>query len=122
MKKPKFFKVLSTLAVSTLLLSACGGSGGNEKSSNSSKTTDTKKFSTAVKNDKKEVKDGSLTIGLVSDTPFEGLLDFSVYESNPDWRILTIFNESLLTNNDDWEYTNDDQLHMNCQKIKKRLH
>lgn len=107
MKKPKFFKVLSTLAVSTLLLSACGGSGGNEKSSNSSKTTDTKKFSTAVKNDKKEVKDGSLTIGLVSDTPFEGLLDFSVYESNPDWRILTIFNESLLTNNDDWEYTND---------------
>ncbi len=29
--KPKFFKVLSTLAVSTLLLSACGGSGGSEK-------------------------------------------------------------------------------------------
>ena len=106
MNKPKFFKVLSTLAVSTLLLSACGGSGGSEKTS-STKKVDTNKFSTNVKNDKKEVKDGSLTYGLVSNTPFEGLLNFAVYEGDPDNQVITIFDESLLSNDENWEYTND---------------
>ncbi|HDR8185612.1 TPA: oligopeptide ABC transporter substrate-binding protein [Bacillus thuringiensis] len=104
--KPKFFKVLSTLAVSTLLLSACGGSGGSEKTS-STKKVDTNKFNETVKNDKKEVKDGSLTYGLVSNTPFEGLLNFAVYEGDPDNQVITFFDEGLLDNDKNWEYNNE---------------
>ncbi|MFB6649925.1 ABC transporter substrate-binding protein, partial [Bacillus toyonensis] len=104
--KPKFFKVLSTLAVSTLLLSACGGSGGSEKTS-STKKVDTGKFNETVKNDKKEVKDGSLTYGLVSNTPFEGLLNFAVYEGDPDNQVITFFDEGLLDNDKNWEYNNE---------------
>ena len=54
MNKPKFVKVLSTLAVSTLLLSACGGNGGGDKKSSSQKNVETNKFSSQVKNDKKK--------------------------------------------------------------------
>ena len=49
MNKPKFVKVLSTLAVSTLLLSACGGNGGGDKKSSSQKNVETNKFSSQVK-------------------------------------------------------------------------
>ncbi|ABY41835.1 oligopeptide ABC transporter substrate-binding protein [Bacillus mycoides] len=118
--KPNFFKVLSTLAVSTLLLSACGGSGGSEKTS-STKKVDTNKFSTTVKNDKKEIKDGSLTYGLVSNTPFEGLLNFAVYEGDPDNQVLTIFDESLLSNDKNWEYTNDGAATYELSEDKKTI-
>lgn len=57
MNKPKLYKVLSTLAASTLLLSACGGAdGGNKKTTTSNKQVDTQKFNAAVKNDKKKLK------------------------------------------------------------------
>ncbi|MFJ1104322.1 oligopeptide ABC transporter substrate-binding protein [Bacillus sp. RA(2023)] len=120
--KPKFFKVLSTLAVSTLLLSACGGSGsgGSEKTS-STKKVDTNKFSASVKNDKKEIKDGSLTYGLVSNTPFEGLLNFAVYEGDPDNQVITIFDESLLSNDENWEYTNDGAATYEISEDKKTI-
>ncbi|AYF04800.1 MULTISPECIES: oligopeptide ABC transporter substrate-binding protein [Bacillus] len=119
--KPKFFKVLSTLAVSTLLLSACGGSGGGSEKTSSTKKVDTNKFSTSVKNDKKEVKDGSLTYGLVSNTPFEGLLNFAVYEGDPDNQVITIFDESLLSNDENWEYTNDGAATYEISKDKKTI-
>lgn len=119
--KPKFFKVLSTLAVSTLLLSACGGSGGSEKTS-STKKVDTNKFSASVKNDKKEIKDGSLTYGLVSNTPFEGLLNFAVYEG------ILITKSLQFSMNLYYQMTKTGNtrmmalLHMKFLKIKKQLH
>lgn len=119
--KPKFLKVLSTLAVSTLLLSACGGSGSSEKTS-STKKVDTSKFNETVKNDKKEIKDGSLTYGLVSNTPFEGLLNFAVYEGDPDNQVLTFFDESLLDNDKNWEYNNEGAATYEISADKKQLH
>ena len=117
--KPKFFKVLSTLAVSTLLLSACGAVGVVKNEQH--KKVDTNKFSASVKNDKKEIKDGSLTYGLVSNTPFEGLLNFAVYEGDPDNQVITIFDESLLSNDENWEYTNDGAATYEISKDKKTI-
>ena len=95
------------------------GSGGSEK--RAAQKVDTNKFSTNVKNDKKEVKDGSLTYGLVSNTPFEGLLNFAVYEGDPDNQVITIFDESLLSNDENWEYTNDGAATYEISKDKKTI-
>lgn len=56
MNKPKLYKVLSTLAASTLLLSACGVQMAAAKTTTSNKQVDTQKFNAAVKNDKKKLK------------------------------------------------------------------
>ncbi|MFJ8530766.1 oligopeptide ABC transporter substrate-binding protein [Bacillus sp. NPDC094106] len=106
MSKPKFYKVLSTLAVSTLLLSACGG-GDSSKKTSSTQKAETDKFSTVVKNDKKEVQDGSLTYALVSNTPFEGILSRVMYSGNPDSEVIDLFDESLLYTDKNWEINNE---------------
>lgn len=55
MNKPKLYKVLSTLAASTLLLSACGGADSGSKKTNTKKV-ETNKFSAAVKMMVKKLK------------------------------------------------------------------
>ena len=57
---------------------------------------ETNKFSAAVKNDGKEIKDGSLTYGLVSNSPFAGVLSRVLYEVAPDSEIMDFFDEQLL--------------------------
>ena len=121
MNKPKFVKVLSTLAVSTLLLSACGGNGGGDKKSSSQKNVETNKFSSQVKNDKKEVKDGSLTYGLVSGTPFAGILNPVVYENATDWDIITLFDDSLLWTDKNYEITNNGPATFEISEDKKTI-
>ncbi|MEH7455782.1 oligopeptide ABC transporter substrate-binding protein [Bacillus sp. JJ1127] len=106
MSKPKFYKVLSTLAISTLLLSACGG-GDSSKKTSSTQKAETDKFSTVVKNDKKEVQDGSLTYALVSKTPFEGILSRVMYSGNPDYEVIKLFDEDLLYTDKNWEINNE---------------
>lgn len=54
MNKPKLYKVLSTLAASTLLLSACGGADSGSK--NKYEKVETNKFSAAVKMTVKKLK------------------------------------------------------------------
>ncbi|AKR07802.1 MULTISPECIES: oligopeptide ABC transporter substrate-binding protein [Bacillus cereus group] len=121
MNKPKFIKVLSTLAVSTLLLSACGGNGSSDKKSSSQKNVETNKFSSQVKNDKKEVKDGSLTYGLVSGTPFAGILNPVVYENATDWDIITFFDDSLLWTDKNYEITNNGPATFEISEDKKTI-
>lgn len=105
MNKPKLYKVLSTLAASTLLLSACGVLIAVAKTN--TKKVETNKFSAAVKNDGKEIKDGSLTYGLVSNSPFAGVLSRVLYEVAPDSEIMDFFDEGLLASDKNWEITND---------------
>ncbi|KOO47110.1 oligopeptide ABC transporter substrate-binding protein [Priestia koreensis] len=107
-------KVLSTLAVSSLLLAACGGNEeGSGKSTNGTpsgpppKKVETSKFSTSLKNDKDEVKGGTFTYGLVSDTPFEGVLNLAYYEGAPDAEVLQFFDEPLLETDDNYIYNQD---------------
>ncbi len=71
------------------------------------KKVETNKFSADVKNDGKEMKDGSLTYGLVSGTPFAGILNSVLYEDAPDSDIIALFDEGLLASDKNWEITND---------------
>lgn len=124
MNKPKFYKVLSTLAASTLLLSACGGAdSGSKKTSTSSnnKQVDTQKFNAAVKNDKKELKDGSLTYALVSNTPFAGVLSRVVYDGAPDAEVINFFDEGLLYTDKNWEINNEGPATYTLSEDKKTI-
>jgi peptide/nickel transport system substrate-binding protein len=92
-KVKKISKVLSALAVSSLLLSAC--SSGSKTSSTTTKV-DASKFPIVSKSDKKSIKGGILKYGLIADSPFEGKLSTVFYDGQPDFEVLQFFDESLL--------------------------
>ncbi|PFM64313.1 oligopeptide ABC transporter substrate-binding protein [Bacillus cereus] len=122
MNKPKLYKVLSTLAASTLLLSACGGAdSGSKKTSTNTNQTDTKKFNALVKNDKKEIQDGSLTYALVSNTPFAGVLSRVVYDGAPDAEVIDFFDEGLLYTDKNWEINNEGPATYTISEDKKTI-
>ncbi|MFD1036983.1 oligopeptide ABC transporter substrate-binding protein [Virgibacillus byunsanensis] len=61
-----------------------------------------------IKNNEGEAIDGgSLTFGLVSDTVFEGTLNWNFYGGDPDAQILNWFDEGMLTWDESFVYTND---------------
>lgn len=96
-------------AVLLLGLTACSSSTSSDKDGKDTKTTqkeDISKFPMTVKNDGKIV-DGVLKYGLVSDTPFEGTLNYALYTGTYDSEILQFFDESLFRTNGDYEITND---------------
>ncbi|WP_364142930.1 oligopeptide ABC transporter substrate-binding protein [Paenibacillus sp. LPE1-1-1.1] len=64
-------------------------------------------FSNVKKNEGEAIKGGSITFGLVSDTPFEGTLNFNFYSGDPDSQVLAWFDEGLLTWDKNYVYTND---------------
>lgn len=53
------------------------------------------------------IKGGTITYGLVSDTPFEGTLNWNFYSGDPDSHVLDWFDEGLLTWDANYVYTND---------------
>jgi peptide/nickel transport system substrate-binding protein len=110
MKKKHLFKFFSLLLVLALVLSACSsktGTDGKKTSTKEKAKENIGNFSMVVKNNKKAVEDGSLTYALVSDTPFEGTLNYAFYEGQPDQEVLQFFDEPLFSTNGDYEYTQD---------------
>jgi len=95
MKKVKMIsKVISALAISSLLLSAC--SAGNKTSTKPASKVDASAFPLKMKNDNKSIQGGILKYGLISDTAFEGKLNANYAESSPDFDVLQFFDEQLL--------------------------
>ncbi|MFA1821939.1 oligopeptide ABC transporter substrate-binding protein [Virgibacillus oceani] len=61
-----------------------------------------------IKNNEGEAMDGgTLNFGLVTDTPFEGTLNWNWYSGTYDSEILNWFDEGLLTWDENYVYTND---------------
>ena len=53
-------------------------------------------FSNIKTNEGKAIEGGSFTFGLVSDTAFEGTLNFNFYSGNPDAQVLEWFDEGIV--------------------------
>lgn len=125
MKKKYLFKFFSFMALLVLVLSACsnstGGNGKKTETSNGKPKENIGNFPLVVKNDKKAINDGSLTYGLVSDTPFEGTLNYAYYEGQPDFEVLQFFDEPLFSTNGDYEYTNDGAATYEMSKDNKTI-
>ncbi len=64
-------------------------------------------FNQIKTNEGEAIDGGTLTFGLVSDTAFEGTLNWNFYSGDPDAQILDWFDEALLTWDENYVYTND---------------
>lgn len=120
---------LPALLAMMLLLAACSNGANNppadppansENDSNSESPSNTpdkeanedglfsiEDFNQIKTNQGDEIDGGTLNVGLVSDTPFAGTLNFNFYSSAPDSEVLTWMDEALLTWDASYVYTND---------------
>lgn len=113
MKKFNSSKILLTLMlVFVLVLAACGGGSDDKKKDKESggKSEDglysIDDFNTKTANTE-DGKGGTLNYGLVSDTAFEGTLNYNFYAGAPDAEVLQFFDESLLDADENYVYTQD---------------
>jgi peptide/nickel transport system substrate-binding protein len=123
MRKTKMtsFFVMGALA-SLLTLTACADNGdgpeenmddANENEDNSLADNERdglysiEDFNNHTSNDEEAIEGGSITYGLVSDTPFEGTLNWNFYSGALDGEVLSWFDEPLLTWDENYVYTND---------------
>lgn len=123
-KKTGKTTLLSAMLVLMLAVTACSSGSNNEAApSATASATDTAAptevptsedglysiddFSNVKTNQGEAIEGGTLNFGLVSDTPFEGTLNFNFYSGNPDFQVLDWFDEGLLDWDKDYVYTND---------------
>ncbi|MFD2045333.1 oligopeptide ABC transporter substrate-binding protein [Ornithinibacillus salinisoli] len=114
-----FFAIM---LVMLLALAACGGDdkesddnadSGDKDSSEEESGADEDglfsidDFSMDKTNQGEAIEGGSITYGLVSDTVFEGTLNFNFYSGNPDYEVIAWFDEPLLDTDANYTYTND---------------
>ncbi|MHA6251546.1 oligopeptide ABC transporter substrate-binding protein [Oceanobacillus sp. CAU 1775] len=64
-------------------------------------------FSATKNNEGDAIEGGTLNFGLVSDTVFEGTLNFNFYSGAPDAEVIAWFDESLLAIDENYGYTQD---------------
>ncbi|MBP1970702.1 peptide/nickel transport system substrate-binding protein [Virgibacillus natechei] len=64
-------------------------------------------FNHTKTNEGEAIDGGTLNFGLVSDTVFEGTLNWNFYQGAPDAEVIEWFDESLLTIDENYNYTND---------------
>ncbi|PSL28391.1 peptide/nickel transport system substrate-binding protein [Planomicrobium soli] len=126
MAKNNWSKFLFLLMLSfVLILAACSGNEGTSTEGNTSteegggKEADEgtklenggmysiEDFNNVKTNNGEAIEGGNITFGLVSDTVFEGTLNWNFYSGDPDAQILNWFDEGLLTWDENYVYTND---------------
>ncbi|WP_166627207.1 oligopeptide ABC transporter substrate-binding protein [Jeotgalicoccus sp. S0W5] len=106
-----------------LALAACGGGSSEEETADEESGDDASSegetaegggeiynyedFPKTVSNTGEPSGEGTLNVALASDTPFEGTLNFNFYNGNPDFEMISLFDEPLLTMDADFQYTND---------------
>lgn len=116
-------KVLFALMLVLLLaLTACNKTDSDAKPKDEGKKTEEGKkenakgeeqlysiddFSNIKTNEGEAMEGGSFTFGLVSDTAFQGTLNFNFYSGDPDAQVLEWFDEGMLTWDENYVYTND---------------
>ncbi|WP_153462158.1 oligopeptide ABC transporter substrate-binding protein [Sediminibacillus terrae] len=67
------------------------------------------------------IEGGTLNFGLVSDTAFEGTLNFNFYSGNPDAQVISWFDESLLDVDENYAYTNDGAATLDVDREAKTI-
>ncbi|AIF44248.1 oligopeptide ABC transporter substrate-binding protein [Virgibacillus sp. SK37] len=127
MKKVRLGKLFFALMVVFLLvLAACNSSTSKEGEAEGDKEKKTEEkgkeekkeekkdglysiddFSNIKTNEGEAIDGGTFTFGLVSDSAFEGTLNWNFYSGDPDAQILDWFDEGLLDWDENYVYTND---------------
>lgn len=124
--------LLALMLVFVLVLAACSGDSDDGASGDTDTDADTEEqgteegsedeeeeaeesdgiysiedFSADKTSDGEAVEGGTLNFGLVSDTVFDGTLNYNFYSGAPDAEILNWFDESLISVDENYGYTQD---------------
>src|SRR6476646_3057515 len=97
MRKKNWF-LLTLVCAFMLALAACSGSGekGGEKGKGANpEKVDTSTLQMETKNDGDAIKGGTLKVGLVTDSPFQGIFNWELYEDNYDAEIMNFTTNSI---------------------------
>lgn len=106
MKTKRFFAptlFVATVGISLSLLSA--------NASAEEAVFDLDEFGTTVSNEGTPTGSGTLEVGVVLDSPFEGVFNYILSSSGPDGTITSYFDEPLLTLDENMQYSNDGAMH-----------
>jgi peptide/nickel transport system substrate-binding protein len=79
----------------------------NTKDTSGEQKLNAAEFPEATSNADEAIKGGHLNYGLISDTPFEGILNWAFYQGQPDSEVLQFFDEALLATDENYLYNND---------------
>lgn len=126
MRKSSLSKLLLAMMLMLLLvLAACNGGSddadsesdaGSDAGSDTEENTDEESeegiysiddFSTDKTSEGEAIDGGTLNFGLVTDTVFEGTLNWNFYSGAPDAEIIGLFDEALLSTDNNFNYTQD---------------
>lgn len=97
-------RILALMFFMALVLAACSN-GSNEGSEDAIYSIED--FSQDSSTEGEAIDGGTLNFGLVTDTPFEGTLNFNFYSGTFDNEIIKWFDESLLSVDKNHNYTQD---------------
>ncbi len=121
-------KVLSAMLFSVLFLVACNA---EEVTEDPNKTEDVGKevtkdkaghtFPTKTSNNNQSIEGDHLNYGLVTDSPFEGLLNWTFYQSMYDDAILSVFDESLLSTDENYVFNQEGAATYEMSKDNKTI-
>ena len=121
-------KVLSAMLLSVLFLVACNAEEVTEdpnKSEEAGKEVVKDKagntFPTKTSNNNESLEGQHLNYGLVTDSPFEGLLNWTFYQSTYDDAILRIFDESLLSTDENYVFNQEGAATYEMSKDNKTI-
>lgn len=108
----KWYKLLGLTAAASLALVACGNSdsdsdSGSETADSSSSSESGEvvapELATTVDNEGEAIDGGTLQVGLVTDSPFQGIFSWEFYEDAYDAEIMQFGFESLFGADDDFQ-------------------
>lgn len=102
----KWYKLLGLTAAASLALVACGNSDSETAESSSSSESGevvAPELATTVDNEGDAIDGGTLQVGLVTDSPFQGIFSWEFYKDAYDAKIMDFGFESLFGTDDDFQ-------------------
>lgn len=104
----KWYKLLGLTAAASLALVACGNSDSDSETADSSSSSESgevvaPELATTVDNEGEAIDGGTLQVGLVTDSPFQGIFSWEFYEDAYDAEIMQFGFDSLFGTDDDFK-------------------
>lgn len=104
----KWYKLLGLTAAASLALVACGNSDSDSETADSSSSSESGEvvapdLATTVDNEGEAIDGGTLQVGLVTDSPFQGIFSWEFYEDAYDAEIMQFGFDSLFGTDDDFQ-------------------
>ncbi|QGS36198.1 oligopeptide ABC transporter substrate-binding protein [Aerococcus viridans] len=104
----KWYKLLGLTATASLALVACGNSDSDSETADSSSSSESSEvvapeLATTVDNEGEAIDGGTLQVGLVTDSPFQGIFSWEFYEDAYDAKIMQFGFDSLFGTDDDFQ-------------------